>query len=134
MPKIFLGGTCASTTWRDELIPKLSIEFFNPVVADWTPEAQQEEINQRETCDFVLYALVPEAMSGVYSIAEVIDDSNKRPEKTILCILGNASDEGMSRSLNAVAAMALKNGAKVFHNLDEVASFVNGNPHEKRFV
>lgn len=41
--KIFLGGTCCETTWRDELIPyleKANIEYFNPVVKDWTPECQ----------------------------------------------------------------------------------------------
>lgn len=39
--KIFLGGTCAGTTWRNELIPildKFLIKYFNPVVDDWTPQ------------------------------------------------------------------------------------------------
>lgn len=36
--KVFLGGTCAETTWRDKIIDKLSenIEYFNPVVKNWT--------------------------------------------------------------------------------------------------
>jgi hypothetical protein len=34
MNKVFLGGTCAETTWRDDLIPKLQIDYFNPVVED----------------------------------------------------------------------------------------------------
>ena len=37
----FLGGTCAETTWRNELMPLLDdkgIEYFNPVVEDWTEE------------------------------------------------------------------------------------------------
>lgn len=44
MNRVFLGGTCADTTWRSELIPLLEdkkIEYFNPVVEDWTPECQQ---------------------------------------------------------------------------------------------
>ena len=33
-----------------------------------------------------LYVLTPR-MVGVYSIAEAVDDSNKRPEKTVFCFL-----------------------------------------------
>jgi len=44
--KIFLGGTCATSTWREELMTKLNterVEAFNPVVPDWTPECQAIE-------------------------------------------------------------------------------------------
>ena len=60
MAKIFLGGTCAESTWRDELIKLLEIDFFNPVVPDWTPECQAEELKQRESCDYVLYVITSE--------------------------------------------------------------------------
>ena len=40
----------------------------------------EEEIKQRAECDFCLYVITPK-MTGVYSIAEVVDDSNKRPEQ-----------------------------------------------------
>ena len=40
---VFLGGTCNNSTWRDKLIPLLKIDYFNPVVEDWTEEAQQIE-------------------------------------------------------------------------------------------
>jgi len=32
MKKIFLGGTCNNSTWREQLIPMLQINYFNPVV------------------------------------------------------------------------------------------------------
>jgi len=64
--KVFLGGTCNKSDWRDKLIPLLDIKFFNPVVEDWTPECQDEEIRQREECDFCLYVITPK-MTGVYS-------------------------------------------------------------------
>ena len=41
--KVFLGGTCAKSTWRKELDEKLNqerLETFNPVVPNWTPECQ----------------------------------------------------------------------------------------------
>ena len=122
--KVFLGGTCNNSTWRNELIKKLKIDYFNPVVDDWTPECQEEEIKQRKTCDFVLYTITKE-MKGVYSIAEVIDDSNKQPMKTIFCLLEKGFDKGELLSLNMVYEMVLNNGGKCFKNLDDVAEYLN---------
>jgi hypothetical protein len=83
--KVFLGGTCNNSTWREKLIPMLKINYFNPVVDEWTPECQEEEIRQKEICDYCLYTITNE-MTGVYSIAKAVDDSNKRPEKNhFLC-------------------------------------------------
>ena len=124
MAKIFLGGTCAESTWRDELIKLLEIDFFNPIVPDWTPECHAEEIKQRESCDYVLYVITSE-MEGVYSIAEVVDDSNKRPEKTLFCFLEEGFHEGQIKSLNQVSKMVKDNGGKVFKELVEIAMYVN---------
>ena len=41
--KVFLGGTCASTTWRAELIPQLTVDYFDPVVEDWIPNCIEVE-------------------------------------------------------------------------------------------
>lgn len=126
--KVFLGGTCNNSTWRDKLIPLLKIDYFNPVVDDWTPECQDEEIRQRESCDYCLYTITPK-MTGVYSIAEVVDDSNKRPEKTILCVLDKDNESSFSetqiKSLKQVKEMVKNNGANVFDSLEDIASFLN---------
>ena len=124
-PTVFLGGTCAESTWREELIPKLEIDCFNPVVEDWTPECQKEEIRQRKSCDYVLYVITSE-MEGVYSIAEVVDDSNKRPEKTVFCVLEDGFDEGQLKSLKQVSKMVKENGAEVCSSLKEVEECLNG--------
>lgn len=128
--KIFLGGTCNGSNWREQLIPLLQIEYFNPVVENWTPECQAEEIKQRQECDFCLYVITPK-MTGVYSIAEVIDDSNKRPEKTLFCFLGNEGeitfDKHQLKSLTQVGKMVRDNGGKGFNTLQEIADFVNNN-------
>ena len=45
--KIFLGGTCNESTWREKLIPLLEdrdIDYFNPVVSNWSEECYQEEL------------------------------------------------------------------------------------------
>jgi hypothetical protein len=126
--KVFLGGTCNESQWRNDLIPMLHIDFFNPVVDDWTPECQVDEIKQRETCDYCLYVITPK-MTGVYSIAEVVDDSNKRPEKTVFCVLVKDDEtefnKGQIKSLQSVVDMVERNGGKVFKNLNDVADFLN---------
>ena len=133
MKKVFLGGTCNESTWRDKLIKMLEIDYFNPVVDDWTEECYQEELRQREICDYCLYVITPR-MKGVYSIAEVVDDSNKRPEKTIFCVLltdlsdtGHVKmfDIGSLKSLDKVGIMVEKNGGKYFKSLSKVAEFLN---------
>jgi len=126
--KVFLGGTCNESKWRDDLVKMLKIDYYNPVVEDWTPECQLEEIKQREICDFVLYCITPK-MTGIYAIAEVIDDSNKRPNRTLFCILdedkGLLFTNGQRKSLEAVSQMVKRNGGKTFISLYSVAEFIN---------
>lgn len=128
MKRVFLGGTCNGSNWRDRLIKLLKIDYFNPVVKEWTIEAADEEIRQRRECDYCLYVITPR-MTGVYSIAEVVDDSNKRPEKTILCILEEDGEYEFNKralgSLKMVKIMVERNGAKVFKSLHEVAEYLN---------
>lgn len=126
--KIFLGGTCNESKWRDELIKLLKIDYFNPVVEDWTEECMAEERKQRKTCTYCLYVITPK-MTGVYSIAEVVDDSNKKSISTIFCVLEKDEDktftEGQLRSLNQTGKMVERNGGKYFKNLIDVANYVN---------
>jgi hypothetical protein len=129
MKKVFLGGTCANSKWRDKLIPLLKIDYFNPVVENWTPQCQEEEIRQRETCDYVLYTLT--RVYSTYSIAEVVDDSNKRPHKTIVCIFNERLGDTMAlnaqekKHLDAVGRLVERNGAIYFKSLEEVAEYLN---------
>ena len=87
-----------------------------------------EEIKQREECDFCLYVITPK-MTGVYSIAEVVDDSNKRPMKTIFVFcqpMKNLSfTDGQMKSLNQVGKMVKANGGNWFGDLPRVAEFLN---------
>lgn len=133
MKKVFLGGTCANSKWRDKFIPMLDkdkIDYFNPVVSNWNEEARQKEIYEREHDDFVLYVL--SRAYSTYSIAEVVDDSNKRPNKTICCVLDeptNVSQHSLNRQefkhLNQVGKLCERNGAKYFTSLEEVAEYLN---------
>lgn len=125
--RIFLGGTCNESTWRDKLIELLkesgNYSYFNPVVDDWTEECYQKELEERKRCDICLYTITPK-MTGVYSIAEVVDDSNKKPQKTVFCVLTKDEvenpgitntvtfSESQLKSLNKVAEMVKLNGGK----------------------
>ena len=131
--KVFLGGTCNESNWRERLIDMLQIDYFNPVVDDWNEECYLRELKERVFCDYCLYVITP-LMTGVYSIAEAVDDSNKKPEKTIFCILDKDItgarllvnfNEGQMRSLNRVGTMIKNNGGHFFNTLKEVADFLN---------
>ena len=82
---------------------------------------------ERANADFVLYVITPK-MTGVYSIAEVVDDSNKRPEKTVYVILAKDGDHeftsGQWTSLMSVSNMVSKNGANYFNSLYGAAKWM----------
>ena len=126
--EIFLGGTCNGSEWRKDLIPKLKIKYFDPVVENWTKTDAIKEIEKRKECDYVLYVITPK-MEGVLSIAEVVDDSHKKPNKTIFCVLTKDGDKEFSKSqvksLEAVKSMIKENGAHVCDSLNDVARLVN---------
>ena len=137
MKKVFLGGTCAETVWREKLISMLKIDYFNPVVPDWTEECMKQERYEREHDDYCLYVITP-SMQGVYSIAEDIDDSNKRPQKTIFEYFKEdvhkyehiyeevkKFNKAQIKSLDQVGKMVERNGGKYFTSLEEVAEYLN---------
>jgi hypothetical protein len=126
--EVFLGGTVNGSEWRDSLIPLLDINFFNPVVENWDENAQLLEIEKRNTCDYILYVITPK-MSGCYSIAELIQDSCIRPERTLFCIIYNDDfnefTEHQIKSLDMTKKMVIDSGARVFETLNDVADFLN---------
>jgi nucleoside 2-deoxyribosyltransferase-like protein len=128
MKKVFLGGTCNGSTWRDILIKDLQIDYFKPCAEQWTSAMMKEEIKQRSECDFCLYVITPK-MTGVYSIAEVVDDSNKQPHKTIFCYLIDDEDQKFSpdqiKSLDQTGRMIKENGATFLTTLTATADYLN---------
>lgn len=126
--RVFLGGTCNNSTWRDRLIPELKVPYFNPVVEDWTEECQKEELRQRDVCSKLLYVITP-LMVGVYSIAEVVDDVNNFPGRTVFCVLDSDNGEEFTKaqrkSLKAVEDLVQRRGGSVCKDLDDVAQVLN---------
>jgi len=127
--RIFLGGTCNESTWRDELMKIVQVDMFNPVVDDWTPECQQNEMDEKDNkCNIHFYCITCQ-MTGVFSIAEVIDSVHNKNVRTILHIIPTGFTTGQIKSLQAVADLVnirggiayvddeLKRSARVLNNL-----------------
>lgn len=127
MNKVFLGGVRNGDNWRDRLIPLLSVEYYNPEAEDDTERGELEKAKQKRECDFRLYVITMD-VKGLYWVAEVVDDSNKKPDKTILCILegteGSFIHGHLCRSIWSVADLVKDNGAAVFTRLEQVAAYL----------
>jgi len=140
MNRIFLGGTCAETTWRDELIKGLEhydCEWFNPVVKDWTPECQAiEEDEKNNKCNVHLYVITPE-MKGVYSIAEIINSCwqaqlyGTTVNNVVFIVLGEW-DKGQIKSFNATLRLCKDIAPERFcggfaHSVVDILDIMNEN-------
>ena len=83
----------------------------------------ERELEEKEDCDYLLTVVTP-LMTGVFSIAEVIDCSNKHPEKAVFCYLkedgGKVFDKGQMMSLDRVGEMVEANGGKWVKDFDQL--------------
>ena len=133
--RVIMLGTCSDSQWRDQLkglVKNKDIDWFDPVVENWDPTDQLREFELREQSGLIINVITP-LMSGIYSIAELIDDSNKFGKKVIFCILPSDTvngrrhfwtDEAKS-SFDMIAKMAENNGAVQCRSLEEIATFLN---------
>lgn len=127
MNKVFLGGTCNETTWRERVLFNIQVNYFNPVVDDWTPECQeQEEVEKASKCNIHLY-VVTSAMTGVFSIAEVIESAMTQGKQTIFHIVPDGFKAPQLKSLMAVAKMVRKHGGIAYadSDLDRTVRVIN---------
>lgn len=122
---VFLGGSCRADNkkWRDEYMKLDNVSCFNPWVSNWDAKAQENEKYHREYDTYVLFNLDG---PNTFSIAEVVDCSNKRPETTILIIDDKVKkqDNRNKRSLYAIADLVESNGAHVFKSHSEALKFL----------
>lgn len=125
MKKVFLGGTCAGWNWRDELIPlleKSEIDYFNPIVKDWTQECIAIEEDEKDNkCDIHLYLITPD-MVGVYSIAEMMCSSMLYDKDVIFVIYGFKNDH---KDPQVKSLLATRNLANKHSNGKFLSNFMN---------
>lgn len=129
--KVFMGGTCNESTWREDFIKKFearrdecklyNFKFFNPVVKDWDEEAQKKEDYEKRTSDYWIFCITPK-MTGIYSIVEVMIKLFNMPRRTIFCVLdeddGKKFPEFMKRSMSKMISDIQKMGYNVCRSLD----------------
>ncbi|CAF1176127.1 unnamed protein product [Rotaria sordida] len=72
--EVFLGGSCNPTTWRHEqAIPYFqlhSVAYYNPQVANWTPDLVEIEHNAKESARLLFFVIDHDTRS-LAAIAEV---------------------------------------------------------------
>ena len=124
MKKVFLGGTCNESTWRNELIPlleKVGVEYFNPIVDNWTPECQEEEYHQKEICDIHLY-LITKKMKGVFSIAEAVASCQFKDKEVLFAFadFDGEFDTAEKKSLYAVGHLIVRLGGYCIPDLKDI--------------
>lgn len=70
---VSLFGTCGDSKWRDPFMERFSaegIEFFNPVVEDWTEECMEIEADHLAN-DRVIVIPITDETYGTVSLTEV---------------------------------------------------------------
>ena len=128
--KVFLGGTCGNSTWRNELLKDLApeVEAFNPVVPNWTPECQAEEDYHKENDDIVLYVITPET-PGTYSISEITRSSITQPGRTMVCVVPEANGTAFAaheaKAWKKILKDCEKDGTTICATLEDVAKTLN---------
>ena len=126
--KVFLGGTVNGSNWREYVMPRLNIDYFNPVVSVWNDEAYELELYEKRHANFCLYVVTPK-LTGYFSIAEVVDDAFHKPDQTVFCYLKEDQNytfnEFELNTLEDLGQAVLKNGGTWLRNLDEVIDFLN---------
>jgi len=125
--KIFLGGTCNGTHWRGLLISMIQVDYFNPVVEDWTPECQAQEEDQKiYRCNVHLYVITCD-MIGTFSIAEAIESAMTKGKQTIFHVIPEGFGKAQLKSLSAVADMVIKHGgiAYIDQDMNRTARIIN---------
>lgn len=113
--KVFLGGTCGEACWREMLIPLINVDYFNPVVENWTSEMQLIEQQQKKECNIHLYVITCE-MKGFFSIAEMIDSAHSDQKKTIVQIIPEGFSPAQIKSFEAIVDMVNNLGGNAFIN------------------
>ena len=118
MNKIFLGGTCNNSTWRSQIEKLVQTPMFNPVVDDWNEKCQEIEMDEKENkCNIHLYVITSE-MTGVFSIAEVMDSVHNKTKLTLLHVMPDGFNKVKLKSLEAVVNLVNLRGGKAYFNKD----------------
>lgn len=123
---VFLGGTCATSTWRQELIPNLSegVPYFDPQLGpgQWNDEAAQAEDACKREAKVMVFVISPEGL-GTYSGWEIHQTATEVPERMIFAAVGDLGNQ--AKGVGKIAKELRKMGITVCESLEEVAAEIN---------
>ena len=123
----FLGGTCATSTWRRELIPLLGDDvcYFDPQLGpgEWNDAAAKEEDACKTVCKVLVFVLTPDSLSA-YSGFEIGVLCSKNPERMIFCAYGDFPED-QQKGVGKIGRDVVKMGGTVCSDLHEIAELVN---------
>ena len=122
---VFLGGTCANSTWRTELISRLkaAVPYFDPQVPNWTPEDAKREDSCKSVAGINVFVITGEALS-TYSGFEICEECYRAPEKLVFAAVGKLPENQLNGIAKIKKALAAK-GCRVCESLDEIAEILN---------
>jgi hypothetical protein len=94
-----MGGTYPGPKWRDRLAAQVSQNFrwFNPVVTEWTQDAQETEVAVRAEADVILYVITP-YQEGFYSYFEMTEDAVRSEKPVVIAFIPSYDDKAFSES------------------------------------
>ena len=128
--KVFLGGTCGTSTWRETLLKDLdeSVDAYNPVVPNWSEEARELEKLHKENDDVVLFVITPET-PGTYSISEITRYSITAPKRTMICVIPEANGKSFTpheaKAWDKILKECKEDGSMICDTLENVAKTLN---------
>ncbi len=122
---VFMGGTCANSTWRADLIKMLNdnVPYFDPQVADWTPEDAAREDACKPVAGINLFVITGDSL-GTYSGWEICEEAHRAPEKLIFCTVGELPANQV-KGIAKIKKGLIAKGARVCETLEEVAELIN---------
>ena len=122
---VFLGGTCAKSTWRKDLIEKLddTIPYFDPQVEEWTEADAAREDACKPVARFNIFVITGDAL-GTYSGWEIHEEAMKDASKLIFCTVGELP-ENQVKGVGKIKKGLTRMGATVCETLDEIAKILN---------
>ena len=122
----FLGGTCATSTWRSQLIPLLgdNVPYFDPQLGpgEWNDEAAALEDACKAEAKVMVFVITPEGL-GTYSGWEIHETAASVPERMIFAAIGELGNQ--TKGVGKIARGLRGMGVTVCESLEEVAAAIN---------
>jgi len=124
---VFIAGRGDYGNWRSEIKRLLGDNVITAESSGRGLVNAQHDAFEKEHADAIVFVITPSALS-TFDLANAVNESNKRPEKTIVCFL-SAGNEWMHdprryAELSEVRAILESNGARCLNGLAEITELI----------